>query len=296
VLDDTVVILLVEDNPGDARLFRETLNEAKALHFELAHCESFRKALDYLTIAEPQVIVLDLGLPDAFGIEVVRRARAAAPSVPIVVLTSRDDEAVGMQALHEGAQDYLTKGEIDARLLSRALRYAIERHRMQEALRNESLVDVLTGLYNRRGFLTLAGNHVKLTERTRSPFALVFVDLDGMKQINDSLGHAEGDRALIETAGLLKGCMRQTDILARLGGDEFVLLLAAAGEHTEEVIRKRLQEQLDVLNAEPGRLYTLSLSVGIVIASPQHPLTLEELLVQADALMYQHKQVRKNRA
>jgi diguanylate cyclase (GGDEF)-like protein len=286
-------ILLVEDNPGDARLFKEALTEAYAPNFALLHCTSLAQALEQLSTAQPDVIVVDLGLPDAFGIDVVRRTRLGAPAVPVVVLTSRIDEALGLQALHEGAQDYLVKGELDPRLLARALRYAIERHRMQAALQNESLTDELTKLHNRRGFMALAGSHIKLAEHTQRPFSLVFIDLDGMKHINDTLGHLEGDRALVEAAGLLSRSTRQSDILARFGGDEFVLLLTTAEKDSADTIRHRLQEQLDACNAQPGRRYRLSFSVGVVTADVDRWLTLEELMAEADALMYRQKQKKK---
>ncbi len=291
--DEIVSILLVEDNPGDARLFEEALKEAHASRYKLVHCRTFAEAFEYLAKETPDIVVVDLGLPDAFGIEVVRKTRAAAPLVPIVVLTNRADEELGTEALHEGAQDYLVKGELDARFLARALRYSMERHRLQQALRNESLIDELTGLYNRRGFLTVAGNYVKLAERMRAPYALAFVDLDGMKAINDFLGHAEGDRALVDTADLLRSCLRQTDILARLGGDEFVLLLADANPNTDELVRQRLREQLASYNAQPDRRFTLSFSVGIAMATGERPPPLEELMARADASMYEEKQSKK---
>jgi diguanylate cyclase (GGDEF)-like protein len=290
---ESLNILLVEDNPGDARLFKEALNEAYGASFVLLHCTSLAHALERLPSAQPDVIVVDLGLPDAFGIDVVRRTRMGAPAVPVVVLTSRIDEALGLQALHEGAQDYLIKGELDPRLLARALRYAIERHRMQAALQSESLTDELTKLHNRRGFMALAGSHIKSAEHTQRPFALVFIDLDGMKHINDTLGHVEGDRALVETAGLLSRCVRQSDIVARFGGDEFVLLLTTAEKDCEISIRQRLQQQLDASNALPGRRYGLSFSVGVVKAEPDRWLALEDLVAEADALMYRQKQGKK---
>lgn len=292
--DETIEILLVEDNAGDVRLFREALREGYDSNFNLAHCPTLALALQHLAETEPDVIVLDLGLPDALGLEVVREARAAAPSVPLVVLTSIDDEILGLRALHDGAQDYLTKANLNGRLLVRALRYAMERQRMQTVLQNESLIDALTGLYNRRGFNTLIDNHLKLAQRTRAPFALVFLDLDGMKQINDELGHAQGDRALVETASLLRGLVRQSDILARLGGDEFVLLLTAIDGDAEATIRHRLNERLHQVNAQSGRRYQLSISIGIVIANPEAPLVRDALLARADDLMYQEKQ-RKRR-
>jgi diguanylate cyclase (GGDEF)-like protein len=288
--DETIEILLVEDNPGDVYLFREAMREGYDSNFDLTHCATLALALKRLAEASPDVIVLDLGLPDALGIEVVRRARAAAPSVPLVVLTSRDDEYLGVQALHDGAQDYLTKADLNGRLLVRALRYAMERQRMQTVLENESLIDALTGLYNRRGFNTLVDNHLIQAERTRTPFALVFLDLDGMKRINDELGHAQGDRALAETASLLRGLVRQSDILARLGGDEFVLLLAPLDANAESTIRRRLNERLALVNAQTGRQYQLSISIGIVIANPATPLVRDALLARADELMYEEKQ------
>jgi two-component system, cell cycle response regulator len=296
VSPESVSILLVEDNPGDARLFREALQEAYESKFDLVHCTTLAQALDRLGTAHPDVIVVDLGLPDVVGIDVVKRTHSTAPAVPVVVLTNRVDEAMGLQALHEGAQDYLIKGELDPRLLSRALRYAMERQRMQVALQSEAVLDELTRLYNRRGFLALAEDHIKRTEHMRQPYALVFIDLDGMKQVNDTLGHLEGDRALVEAARLLSGCVRKSDILARFGGDEFVLLLTMATEDSEEVIRRRLQEQLEAYNAKPDRRYTLSFSVGVAVGGVDRRPSLEDLLTEADVLMYRDKQARKARA
>ena len=285
-----ISVLLVEDNPGDARLFKEALKEAYASKFDLVHCTTLAQALDLLGSTKPDVIVVDLGLPDGLGIEVVKRTHCRAPAVPLVVLTSRADDALGLQALHEGAQDYLVKGELDPRLLSRALRYAMERQRMRLALQSESLLDELTKLYNRRGFLVLAGNHLEVAERTRQPFSLVFIDLDGMKQVNDTLGHIEGDRALVEAADLLSKCVRQSDIVARIGGDEFVLLLTAT---TENTIRERLHEQLDAWNSRDGRRYRLSFSIGVATGGGEKRVTIEELLAEADVLMYRQKQEKK---
>src|SRR6266481_5166522 len=128
------ILLLVEDNPGDARLLREMFGEQGSHNTELTHVECMSEAEKHLTEDAYDIIVLDLGLPDAQGLEAVRRAHAAAPRVPLVVLTGLDDESLASQALREGAQDYLIKGQIDTRGLQRALRYAIERKSMEEAL------------------------------------------------------------------------------------------------------------------------------------------------------------------
>ena len=286
-------LLLVEDNPGDARLFAEMLKDARGFQFELIHRGSMDGALDSLALECPDLIVLDLGLPDAGGLEAVRKVQHAATSVPLVVLTGLDDEASAVEALHAGAQDYLIKGQMSTALLVRALRYALERHEMQMALRKESLVDELTGLYNRRGFLMLAEQHATLAKRMGASFTVAFIDLDRLKHINDTMGHQTGDAAIVEAADVLKACLRESDILARLGGDEFALLMTSAADHTEESIRSRLQEELDLRNAQPDRRYPLSLSVGIIVADPQGALSVGELLAKADARMYEEKQTRR---
>ena len=123
-------ILLVEDNPGDARLIRETLRDAGSLRFELQHADRLAAALPILAARGADVVLLDLSLPDAHGLETVTRALAAAPEVPIVVLTGLDDETVAIQAVQAGAQDYLVKGQVEPAVLARALRHAMERRRL----------------------------------------------------------------------------------------------------------------------------------------------------------------------
>jgi sigma-B regulation protein RsbU (phosphoserine phosphatase) len=124
-------VLLVEDNAGDARLLREMFSTERADSFELTHLLRMSEAVNHLAKGGVDIILLDMGLPDGHGLETVRRAHAAAPGVPVIVLTGLDDEALAAEAMKEGAQDYLIKGQIENRALPRALRYAIERHRMQ---------------------------------------------------------------------------------------------------------------------------------------------------------------------
>jgi two-component system, cell cycle response regulator len=293
MFDRPIRLLLVEDNPGDARLFAETIKEARAFQFELAHRSSVDQALAFLAQNRPDMIVLDLGLPDAGGVDAVRNIQLAAPDIPLVVLTGLDDEASAVQALHAGAQDYLVKGQLSTSLLVRALRYAFERHGMQRALRKESTIDELTGLSNRRGFLMLAEQHAMLAKRTGERFMVVFIDMDRLKPINDTLGHQAGDAAIVEIADVLRTCFRGSDILGRLGGDEFALILPATAGSNEESIRRRLGQELSVRNAQPSRRYSLCVSIGIITADPRRSLSVEEMLAQADALMYEEKQERR---
>jgi two-component system, cell cycle response regulator len=285
-----ITILLVEDNPGDARLLHEAFAEIPDSRFELAHCGTLAQALEFLAQSKPDIVLSDLGLPDSQGLEAVRRIHEVAPDVPLVVLTALNDDALALQSLQQGAQDYLVKGQIDGDLLWRALCYAMERQRIHLLLLNLALIDDLTGLNNRRGFMALAGQQMKLAYRTQKPFLLVFIDLDGMKRINDTFGHQEGNRALVDTACVLKDSFRQSDVLARLGGDEFVCLVVDGVENTSEVVSHRIQQKLISHNADVGRRYDLSFSVGIVAADMTQPADLEQLLSKADAVMYQQKQ------
>jgi len=283
-------ILLVEDNPGDARLLREALVEIPESRFELTHCEALTQALEVLEKSKPDVVLSDLGLPDSQGLEAVRRIHDAAPDVPLVVLTALKDDALALQSLQQGAQDYLVKGQIDGSTLWRAVCYAMERQRIQLLLLTLALIDDLTGLNNRRGFMAMAEQQMKLAYRTGKAIFLVFVDLDGMKRINDTLGHQEGNRALVDAARVLKDSFRQSDVLARIGGDEFAALVVDGVENSGEVIRNRIQQKLIALNTNLGRRYNLSFSIGIVAADMTQPADLELLLSRADAAMYQQKQ------
>jgi two-component system cell cycle response regulator len=172
--------------------------------------------------------------------------------------------------------------------LARSLRYAIERHRLQRTLQILSLIDDLTGLHNRRGFLSLAEQQLRMILRKGSGL-LVFVDLDDLKSINDTHGHLEGNRALTTTANILRACFRQSDILARLGGDEFCVLMTGPCEDSAQQVRDRLQQRVDISNALSESRFHLSLSVGIADVPAVRQPPLEELLRLADALMYEQK-------
>jgi diguanylate cyclase (GGDEF)-like protein len=286
-------VLLVEDNPGDKRLVQEAFREIADLQSEIVHCETVKQALESLAAGRPDVALIDLGLPDAQGLEAVRRIHDAAPEVPLVVLTVLNDESLGIQALKEGAQDYLIKTHIDWRTIWRALCYAIERQRVQIELLHLSFNDDLTGLYNRRGFLTLTQHQIKLACRTGKFFLVAFIDLDGLKQINDTFGHQEGNHALVETANILRDSFRQCDILARIGGDEFAVFVADATQDNGDIVKQRVQQKLELCNTDPSRRYQLSFSVGVVPANGSNGCDIEQILVQADAAMYEQKQSKR---
>lgn len=168
-----------------------------------------------------------------------------------------------------------------------------QRKQAEETARALSLNDELTGLYNRRGFVALAEQQLKTASRMHTGAALIFADMDGMKAINDTLGHKEGDRALQETAKILKKAFRGSDIIARLGGDEFVVLTTETEGFDMNILILRIQQAIEAANAALDHPFTLSLSIGIARFDPQNPCGLDALLAESDSLMYENKQKKK---
>jgi diguanylate cyclase (GGDEF)-like protein/PAS domain S-box-containing protein len=414
-------LLLVEDNAGDARLFREMLSEYGGHAAELTIVESMCDAETHLAGNSSDMILLDLGLPDAQGLDAVRRARLAAPRVPLVVLTGMDDESLATKALQEGAQDYLIKGQIDPRGLLRALRYAVERKMMEDALfvekeraevtlncigdavvctdttgnitflnlvaekmtgwaRHEAtgrtmadvcqildvtsretipnpmemavgenrtihlppncilvrrdgfetpIEDCASPIHDREGqatgavvvfrdvsearamalemihsahhdFLTGLPNRMLLSDRVNQVIALaqrhgkkvavLFLDLDGFKHINDSLGHAVGDKLLQSIAKCLVDCVRGSDTVSRQGGDEFVVLLSEV-EHSEDAAITARRMLHAVAEVHPVGQHDLHITTSIGLSVfPDDGLDAETLIKNADTAMYQAKE------
>ena len=163
-----------------------------------------------------------------------------------------------------------------------------ERKRVEAALQNLSLIDELTGLYNRRGFMAVTEQHLAAIRRNKKVPVILYADLDGLKTINDSLGHQEGDRALKKTAEILKDTFRTSDIVARLGGDEFVVLAAIGQDEVADSLTERLQERFDIHNVQANLPYQLSISVGVVHFDSTDT-SIEEVTARADRSMYEDK-------
>ncbi len=175
-------------------------------------------------------------------------------------------------------------------LYSRSIWHDITERKQYEKMINDlAITDLLTNLYNRRGFIALAEQQVKQAERNKQGLLLLFADLDNMKQINDGLGHKAGDEALLETADVFREVFRKMDIIGRIGGDEFAVLAVEGSQEYSDIIKKRLQDQLDAHNARAGRNFSLSISVGTAYYDPEHPSSLDELMSNADSLMYEQK-------
>ena len=178
-----------------------------------------------------------------------------------------------------------------SKTLHRTVLCAVKQSLLDRELRSLALTDDLTGFYNRRAFLALATQQLRVATRKSQGLLLFFADVDYLKEINDTWGHREGDLALVRTADALEQTFRNSDILARLGGDEFAVLALEASNQDEDVILRRLEKKLKALNAGESR-YELSLSVGAARFDPKNPVSLAELLTQADQSMYGQKRNR----
>jgi diguanylate cyclase (GGDEF)-like protein len=234
-------------------------------------------------------VLLDLSLPDAHKLEALQAVQAAAPDVPVVVLTGADDPELGVEAVQAGAQDFLAKRGADADMLARATRYAIERKRAEVRLAEQALQDALTGLPNR--VLLLDRLKVALARAGRRPtcVAVLFLDLDRFKTVNDSLGHEAGDALLQEIAERLRAALRPGDTVARFGGDEFLILCEELSAEFEAVrVAERALQAIKAPIAVDGRAISIGASVGIAYGGGSGTGA-HELVRQADAAMYRAK-------
>src|SRR6266850_1006563 len=207
-------VLLIEDNPGDARLIREMIAEDPRAPFTIQFADRLAKGLEHLSAGEIALIILDLSLPDSYGLETFTKVYTHAPAVPIIVLTGNDDDALALSAVKGGAQDYLVKSRLDRELLLRSMHYSIERKRYQVQLEHQANYDALTGLPN-RNLLHDRLRQAVYSQRNPRNIAVVFMDLDHFKFVNDSLGHSTGDKLLKAMGERLRSVLREGDTVGR---------------------------------------------------------------------------------
>ena len=236
---------------------------------------------------------IDLVLVELDGSEpswrALRRLLERAPHLPLVVSLDPRGETRGIEAVRLGAQDYVLRHRLKAGEMERVARCAIERHRHLAALRDLSLTDPLTGVYNRRGFEALAEAQLRLTRRHRRGLLILCADLDDLKRINDAHGHAGGDRALKTAAKLLRASLRDSDIVARVGGDEFAALVHETSGRDARAVEARIASALDELNGSLTLPYRLSLSIGWVEYDGVRDASLARLMAHADRSLYRAK-------
>lgn len=295
-------VLVAEDSEEDAERIRVMLEVNPSARFQLFFTNDIEGALQILQDSVVDAMLLDLTLEEDVGLDALQRAKIAAITVPILVMTNDDDQDQAIRALRNGAQDYVVKERLDGALLSRSILYAVERHRMLNELRAArqrehelATRDPLTHLLNRTSFLDQAERSLAYASRKERRVAVLYFDLDGFKSVNDTWGHSVGDELLKRLAERVNETMRRSDFAARIGGDEFVMLIHDANvDHSGA----RAAENLIKKISEPFRLgqHELWITTSIGVAMwPNDGETAEQLLRNSDTAMYHSKKTGKNR-
>jgi len=280
-------LLLVEDSPTDALLAREMLAEAWGDGLAVTHLQRAEDARRHLLEHEVGCVLLDLALPDAGGLQALDQVRSSAPGVPVVVLSALDDEELALRAVQEGAQDYLIKGQVTPEGMSRSIRYAVERTRAEATMAHRALHDPLTGLPNRLLFIDRLALALARSGRSSGSVAVLFLDLDHFKTINDSHGHEAGDRLLVHVARRVEGALRPADTV--FGGDEFTILCdAVEDERDAAVIGERVLAALERPFPVGEGEVALGGSLGLALGGQES--TPEGMVRNADIAMYRAKE------
>jgi two-component system, cell cycle response regulator len=296
--EQTIRVLVVAAEPENVSSLKMILQDGERGQFKLTFAGSLNTALSLLREHSPDqekisLILLDLSLPDCLGLDTFLQVHSHTSDVPIVVLTADMNPDLALETIREGAQDCLFWTEMDGEKLRRAIFYAVERYRTWTLLQHLCFTDELTGLLNRRGFMSMANQHIKIARRENWKLLLLFADLDGLKRINDNYGHPQGDVALRVIADTLRETFRTSDLVARLGGDEFIVLAPNVSPEGVETIIGRLQENVERHNAGLSS-YQLNLSWGVELFDPKQQPSFEDVIVSADQALYQHKRQKRS--
>ncbi len=289
-MDSKVIkILYVEDEIDHAILIGEFIKEITNVNYEMTHVQQLEEALLELDNERYDIVMLDLSLPDKQGLDTITTVCERAPDIPVVVMTSMKDESMAIKALQKGAEEFLVKGEMNSHALSRVLRYAIIRHKGRVELQSLSLVDDLTGLYNRRGFMLFAQQQLSIAIRTKRGMILFFIHIEGLNEITKKSGYQYEALAKIETANILKEVFRESDIIARHSRDEFTAMAIESFDASNEIIITRLQDELKSRNNQENRQYKLSLCIGKAYYDTEELCTIDELINRAKESMIEQK-------
>ncbi len=294
--------LLADSDPLDVRVVTFMLKSDPLKHVIVHNTPTFSGAMNFLAGSAYDVLILNLNLPDNHGLDPIGVLLEEYPSLPIIIITGTDDHESAVACLKLGVQDYIAKDQVNAEVINRSIRYAIERKRidieLKQALedadeKNRQLTllartDTLTKLPNRAYFYDVAEQAIAMAERNNMAIGILYFDLNGFKNINDTFGHPAGDKVLIEVARRLKTRLRNSDIVARVGGDEFIVLTNALQDAVQaysvaKKVNEIICEPMQIDNAE------LYVSASIGIATYPEVGSIDKLVQCADLAMYEAK-------
>lgn len=278
------LILLIEDDLEDALLIRTMLTHDRKQSFAIHHAKTLKEGTDFLLERMPDLIVSDLGLTDSRGIKTFRTLKKAAPDVPILLLTGENDELMAEEALHEGAQDFVNKKDLNLQTLSRAVRYAIERYGLLKQARSTNLKDILTGGHNRAAFLTIAEHQIKVYKRLQKDFVLYCVKIMGYDQLLTQSGVETADQAVLATNRILRHSFRDSDIVARIAADEFAVTAIYCEPDSAEALKQRFMRDARGYNEAKHLSFSLDLAVEAFIVRSGEPVDLAYLLDRGSAM------------
>lgn len=290
-------ILIIEDDRLQFRVTERLLANAHMARFEADWAQTFEDGLRMLISGDYAACLLDFQLGERDGLALLKEARRANCDTPVIFLTADSSEIVDEAAMEAGASDYLVKGEITPRVLERSIRYSLKLGDAMRELKRLATRDALTGLLNRRAFDGLLAGEADRARRLGRPLALVILDLDHFKQVNDTRGHAAGDAVLASVARVLETQVRSIDRVARVGGEEFAVLLMETDGVSAAAVAGRIVETVRrvpvVLGT--GEKLAITVSAGVAVL-PMHASEDAALLAAADQALYIAKREGRDRA
>jgi diguanylate cyclase (GGDEF)-like protein len=290
-------ILLIDDDRLQFRLTQANFNNFQGERYELEWAATYEEGLAKLLAGGHAACLLDYQLGERDGLQLIREAVTQGCRTPIVFLTAETAERVDVAAMDAGALDYLVKGEITPRALERSLRYALKLGDTLEALRRLATRDQLTGLLNRREFDRILAEEEERVRRFGHPLALVMIDVDHFKSVNDTHGHPVGDAVLREVARRVAGMLRSVDRVARFGGEEFALILMQTDRTAAMEVARRVCEIVEHEPVLVGENVALNVTVSAGVAiSPVDGKSGAALVAAADKALYAAKTRGRNRA
>jgi two-component system cell cycle response regulator len=299
--NEHVRVLLVDDDESIALLVRSHLGKLNPVRYKLEWRGTASAGLDALLSERWDACLLDYHIGDESGFDVLRTALQRNVTTPIIMFTSGAGTDVDLATVRAGAADYLLKTELSPSVLSRTIRYAIERSRLLNEMRALARHDHLTGLLTRREMDRVLDEELVRSHRYGHPVALILIDLDHFKQVNDTYGHVSGDAALRAVAAVVSHCARDTDRAARYGGDELAVLLPETDHVGACVLAERVRAKVSAVGVAPptdalvaSGPIPLTLSIGVAALPGSTASTPSEFIARADAALYQAKRSGRN--